>query len=506
MTRFRGFAVLAALLIAPPTASAQQSHEAALDEAGAASLDLFREFLSLPNDAHHAADILTLVEWLEPQFAARGFSTARLATDGSPILFAERKVEGAARTALVYLQADGQPVDPSKWEQESPWRAVLKEKDGARWRNIDWPEVGGTIDADWRVFARSASDSKGPMTQFLRALDLLKARGEAPAYNLKIIVDTEEELGSPNLAAAVRANRALLGADFLLIFDGPPHASNKPTVVFGARGISTITLTTYGPKTPQHSGHYGNFVPNPALSLAKLVASMKRDDGRVAIKGFYDGVSLSKEVKEILAAVPDDEEKILAEIGVAAADEVAPTLQQALQFPSLNIRGLSAGWVGDQARTIIPDRATAEIDIRTVKETDPERLIALVRRHVEREGFYIVEDEPSEAERLAHSKIAQFDSEISYGAFRSDFDSEAGRVVRAALKRLYGEEPILIRSHGGSIPIAPLVETLDIPAAIAPTVNIDNNQHSPNENIRLGDFFDGVERIAAVLTTPAGDD
>ncbi len=491
------------LIIAPGGAVAQRPAEIALTNDQAESLSLYRKFLSLPNDAHNTQDIIRLVEWLEPQFAARGFATTRLETAGAPALFAERASPGATRTALIYLQADGQPVDPARWNQPSPWRATMKESDGAGgWRGIDWPVEGEKINPDWRVFARSASDSKGPMTQFMRALDKLSREGREPAYNLKVIIDTEEELGSPHLAGVVAANRDLLSADFLLIFDGPPHASNKPTVTFGARGISTVTLTVYGPKTPQHSGHYGNFVPNPALALAKLLASMKSDDGRVRIKGFYDGVMLSKDVKAVLAAVPDDEETILKDMGLLEADKVAPNLQESIQYPSLNICGLASGWTGKDSRTIIPDSATAEIDIRTVKETDPARLIGLVRQHIADASYYVIDHAPSDEERLTHAKIATFTAETSYGAFRSDFDSEAGLVARDGLKSLYSEEPILIRSAGGSIPIAPLVETLGIPAAVVPTVNIDNNQHSPNENLRLGNFLDGVDMLAAVLTTP----
>ncbi len=493
---------IAAILFVPSGAGAEDANGRKIDERDLASISLFRDFLSLPNDAQNREDIVRLIEWLEPHLSARGFSTRRIETPGAPVVLAERAVPGASRTALIYLQADGQPVDPTKWNQPSPWQATLKRLDDeGAWNAIEWPLANESVSPDLRIFARSASDSKGPMTQFMRALDRLRDEGREPAYNLKVIIDTEEELGSPHLAQAVAENKELFAADFLLIFDGPPHASNRPTVTFGARGISTITLTTYGPKTPQHSGHYGNFVPNPALALAQLLSSMKDDDGRVEIKGFYSGINLSKDVKEVLAAVPDDEDKILSDMGLARRDKVAASLQEAIQFPSLNIRGMAAGWIGSGARTIIPDSATAEIDIRTVKESDPARLIELVRRHIAGQGYFVIDQAPTDEERLSHPRIATFVHETSYGAFRSDFDSEAGLVARGALKQLYGEEPILIRSFGGSIPIAPLIDTLGIPAAVVPTVNIDNNQHSPNENIRLGEFLEGIDRLTAVLTT-----
>jgi acetylornithine deacetylase/succinyl-diaminopimelate desuccinylase-like protein len=338
------------------------------------------------------------------------------------------------------------------------------------------------------------------MTQFMVAMDLLDKAGFEPAFNIKVIIDTEEEMGSPNLPEAVEANRDLLAADMLLIFDGPPHPSNKPTVGFGARGIVTITLVAYGPKVPQHSGHYGNFVPNPAFHMTRILSSMKSSDGRVLLPGFYDGVTISDEVRAVLEAVPDDEEKILADMGLIKHDSVAPTLQEAIQYPSLNIRGMSSGWVGRESRTIIPATATAEIDMRLVKESDYQHLLGLVRSHIEGLGYHVLDHEPTAAERLEHADIVSFTYDFSYAAYRSDMDAAAGRLARAGMRHLYGEEPILVRTSGGSVPISPFVETLGVPAAKVPTVNIDNNQHSPNENIRLGNFIEGIAILMSVMS------
>lgn len=465
------------------------------------AIALYREFLSLPNDANYPDDIQRLVEWMEGAFSARGFTTQRIATAGSPLLLAERHVSDDAKTVLVYLQSDGQPVDPSAWFQEDPYTPVLKERsENGDFERIPWEILETSYDPDWRVFARSASDSKGPMTQFLVAMELLDAAGFEPAFNIKVIVDTEEEMGSPNLPEAVAANRNILAADMLLIFDGPPHPSNKPTVGFGARGIVTITLVTYGPKYPQHSGHYGNFVPNPAFHMTHILSSMKSQDGRVLLPGFYAGVTISDEVRAVLEAVPDDEEKILGDMGLRKHDAVAPTLQEAIQYPSLNIRGMSSGWVGKESRTIIPATATAEIDMRLVKESDYRYLLGLVVSHIEGLGYHVIDHEPSDAERLEYSDIVSLTYDFSYSAYRSDMDAAAGRLARAGMRHLYGEEPILVRTSGGSVPISPFVETLGVPAAKVPTVNIDNNQHSPNENIRLGNFIEGIAILMSVMS------
>ncbi len=474
---------------------------AAIDSHRDAALDFYREFLSLPNVASNPEDIEALLDWLAPAFEARGFTVQRFPTAGSDSLYAERLIDGAETTLLVYLQADGQPVDPAAWDQEDPFVPVMKARNAAGdFVGIDWPAAGSRLDPEWRVFARSAADSKGPMAQFLVAIELLDALGWEQDYSLKVIVDTEEELGSPNLAPAIRANTALLSADGLLIFDGPPHASNRPTVSFGARGLLALTLTTYGPRVAQHSGHYGNFMPNPGFDLARLLASMKDADGRVTIDGFYDGISIDADTRSVLAAVPDDESAILESAWLGRRELVDESLQASLQYPSLNIRGLRSAWVGEQVRTIIPPTATAEIDIRLVKESDWAHLLAVVTAHIKGQGYQVFDREPTAEERLANPRVVTLTHRYDYGAFRSPYDSRVGRMARAGLVKLYdGEEPVLIRTMGGSIPIAPFVEALGIPAAIVPSVNIDNNQHSPNENLELGSFYDGLARLMAVL-------
>lgn len=404
-------------------------------------------------------------------------------------------------TLLVYLQLDGQPVDPSRWQQADAWTPVLKERRGEEWVEIPWERLeSGAIDPEWRIFARSASDAKGPVAMFLTALDAMAAGGFAQQFDIKVIMDFEEELGSPHLPAAVGVHRQALAADSLVIFDGPMHYTNRPSLTFGARGIATIELVVFGPREPQHSGHFGNYAPNPAQRLARLLASMKDDEGRVTIPGFYDGVDLDAETRAILAGVPDDEAEIRRRIGIARPDAVAPTYQEALQYPSLNVRGMASGWVGEQVRTIVPSDAVAEIDVRLTPESDPERLLGLIRDHVRQAGYHLVEGDPTDEERLSEPRLARFTSTVSYAAFRTPFDSPVGRWLTAALLRAFDEEPVRKRMSGGSIPISPFVTTLGIPAVTVPTVNSDNNQHSPNENLRLGNFRDGIKTYLAILT------
>lgn len=460
---------------------------------------MLKELLSIPNDAFYPNDIEKNVAWCESAFAKRGFTHTRIQTETAPLLLAERRHKNAKKTVLIYLQLDGQPVDSTRWFQESPYTPTLKKKNlKDEWEVVSWDKIINYED-DWRVFARSASDAKGPVAMFLTALDAAAEAKIRPNYNIKVIMDFEEELGSPRLPKAVRNNAELLQADMLIIYDGPRHITNRPTLTFGARGIATITLTTYGPAVPQHSGHFGNYAPNPALRLSKLLASMKDDEGRVSIPGFYDGISIDADTEKILKAVPDDEAQIKNRLQITKSDKVGSYYQEAIQYPSLNIRGMQSGWIDEKVRTIIPGWARAEIDVRLVLESTPERLLNLVKNHISDQGYYVIDYEPTKEERLKHDKIARFESEISYQSFRTDFDSEVGLWLRSALQNAFGEEPVMIRMSGGSIPISPFVNTLGIPAVTVPTVNRDNNQHSPNENIRLGNYREGIKTMIAIL-------
>ena len=463
----------------------------------------YREFLSLPNDANKPDELEPNMLWCEKAFKKRGFTTERLKTNRLPLILAERKHPGANKTVLFYLQIDGQPVDPSKWLQKGPFVPTLKKqtkKDD--WETIPWESLYDNYDDDWRIFARSASDAKGPINTFLIALDIIADKGILPNYNIKVIMDMEEEMGSPNLPPAVKRYKNKLKADRLVILDGPRHPSNKPTLTFGARGIVTIQLKVQGPKFPQHSGHYGNYVPNPAVRLSQLIASMKDDNGKVTIPGYYDGVTISEEARSIMSAVPDDEDKIRRSIGFSKPDQVANTYQESIQYPSLNVRGMKSGWVEKEVRTIIPSFALAEIDVRLVKETDPKRMVKLIKNHIKSEGYYIIDRDPTDSERAKHNKIITFNHRIGYLAFRTPVNSEIADWLRAALINGFGEEPIIKRTSGGSVPISPFVNTLNVPAVTVPTVNPDNNQHSPNENLRVGNLIESIRTHVALLVQP----
>src|SRR5215204_6307019 len=353
------------------------------------------ELLSIPNIAADKPNIRRNAEHLQRLLTKHKFAAEILETDGNPLVYAEMagRQNPELPTILYYCHYDGQPVDAKKWTQSDPFEPVIR---------------GEGREA--RIYARSASDDKAPIVALLAAFDAINRVGVEPARttNIKIILDGEEEASSPSLVPAIARYKDKLRADLMIILDGPAHSSGRPTLVYGARGIATLDLTVFGPKSGVHSGNYGNWMPNPAMRLAALLASMKDDAGRVLVAGYNDAVApLTAEERAMLDAVPEDTERMLRTFGVAAPEQAFPRLQDAMQQPTLNIRGLASSFVGAGARTIVPDRATAAIDIRLVKETSGEDLVTKLRDHVVRQGYHLVTGEPDEATRAKYGKLAR---------------------------------------------------------------------------------------------------
>ena len=480
---------------------AQREYEKDARLVGIKSLDRFKSFLALANDASNIDEIKNNINWAEDQLKIQNFNIKILKTSSLPLMIANLSVNEKLPTIAFYMHLDGQAVDISKWDQEDPYKAVLKKEVNTSFKILSWDALESDSVNDLRIFARSSSDDKGPFLMLLTALEYLKNKNKSPAFNIKLILDFEEEQSSPGLPEAVRKYKNDLLAELLLILDGPMHSSGLPTLVFGNRGIAKLTLTTYGPKTAQHSGHYGNYIPNPALELSKVLSSMKDDSGRVVVPNFYKGVNIDSSVKKILDAVPSEDTSIKSRTQISNTDRVGKTYQESIQYPSLNIRGMRSGWIGKEARTIIPATATAEIDIRLVIESDPVELISGVKKHIQNLGYTVLNDEPTKEERLNYTKIIRFNSKIAYPAFRTNTQGKEGKWLSKIIKDYYNVSPVIIRTSGGSVPISPFVSELGVPAIGVPTVNLDNNQHSPNENLKIGNYLNGIETFLAILTS-----
>lgn len=502
----RGAAALAVLLLLAAPSPAQIDLRGTVASWVAANQRaIVKELLDLvaiPNVAADRANIRRNAVHLQRMLVARGFASELFETAGNPLVYGDLRVPGATRTLLFYSHYDGQPVDARAWRQPNPFTPVLRsgrvDQGGKEIANVP---LRSRFEPDWRIYARSAADDKAPIVALCAALDALKAATLAPAWNVRVILDGEEEAGSPSLVPAIAKFKDKLRADLMVILDGPAHSSGRPTLAYGARGIVTMNLTVYGPRVGVHSGNYGNWIPNPAQRLATLLASMKGDDGRVLVRGFYDGIPpLTAEERALVAAVPDDRERMLETFGVRAPETAFQGLQDALQFPTLNVRGLSSAHVGAGARTIIPDRATAAIDVRLVKETKGADLVEKIRAHVRAQGYHLSDGEPDAQVRAAHDRIASLTvAESGTGAFRTPVGDPHARRVADSLRTTFAAPPVQLRTLGGTVPIAQFIDALGFPAILAPTVNFDNNQHEENENLRLGHFFQAIEIIAAIL-------
>lgn len=487
---------------------AAHADDAALIEAAQANIPEFLQLLSIPNVADNPGHIRDNAAFIETALNKRGFRTRLLQNPANrPMVFAQLDAPVAGRrTVLFYIHFDGQPVTPERWSQPSPFSPVVKQRDAnGAWRQVPSERLQATpFDPELRIFARSASDDKAPIMMLLTAIDLLKAEGAAPEINIKLILDSEEEMGSPSLAGVVAADPALFAADALVILDGPVHASGRPTLLFGNRGIVQAKLVVYGPKVALHSGHYGNYVPNPAMRLAGLLASMKDDDGRVRVPGYYDGIALTAPDRALLAASGDDDAALRKRLGIARAERVGETYQMAMQYPSLNVRGMASAAVGERAANVVPSEATAELDLRTTPETDGAALFALLKAHIERQGYHLTDGPPSDEERAAYDKLASFTMGASEKAVRMPVDSSVGLWAYEAAEAVAtaSDKPVRIRMVGGTVPTATLVDALHMPFVIVSTVNADNNQHTHDENLRMGHFVSGTRTIRSLLTTP----
>ena len=460
-----------------------------------------RDFLTLPNFGRKPADIDQNVAWCEQAFQDIDYETEVLISKGIKHVLAQKTFKKKAPTILFYLQIDGQPVDSSKWFQESPFLAVIKDCKQGDCTEVSWEQLGENWNPDWKIFARSASDSKGPAVAFIQTLRILHKEKIKPDFNIKVIMDFQEELGSPTLPALVETNRDKFSADAMLIMDGTRPPGNLPTLMFGARGIATMRLTVYGSKKNLHSGQYGNYAPNPVFMLSRLLGAMKDEQGIVQIPGYYDGIVMDEERKKTINIVPENKEELLKTLGIAKSEAVGGTYQEALQYPSLNVRGLKAAWVENEVRTIIPSEVLAEIDMRLVPETPAERQIKLVMDFVRSKGFHILEDEPTDEERAKYAKLIKITTKIGSKPFRTELNSPLGDWLGKAMEHVFGEgNYIRMQATGGSQPIAPFITTLGIPAISVRIPNPDNSIHAPNENLRLGNFHEGLKMCLGILT------
>ena len=474
-------------------------------EAERAAVRELSALVSLPNVATNPADIRRNADYLVEAFSRRGFRMRVIETPQSPVVIGERPgtaSPGAKPLTLsFYCHYDGQPVVDSEWRDGGPFTPVLRDGPLERGGKVVTLPAAGPIDRDWRLYARSSSDDKGPIAALLTALDLSIASGRPIVPRLRLIFEGDEEAGSPVLEDALLTHAAEVASDLVIMMDGPRHLSGRPTFYFGARGILSVELTVFGARRDLHSGNYGNWAPNPALELARLLASMKDDQGRVTIAGFYDDVvPLTPEEKQAIADIPAVEQEQMRELGFARPEVPGSRLEERHNLPTLNVSGLGAGTVEGQGRTVIPAAATSRLDLRLVNAIDPAKQFARLEAHVRAQGFHLVAGEkPTDAERLASPKLARLVKFEGYPAGRTPIHQPTALAIIETVASAAGQRAVRNPTLGGSAPFYIFSARLGLPTIGMPVVNYDNNQHGPNENIQLGALFDAVQAIRAIL-------
>jgi acetylornithine deacetylase/succinyl-diaminopimelate desuccinylase-like protein len=463
------------------------------------------EFLSIPNIASDTPNIQKNAAHLVEMLEARGIETHLLPISGrGPVVFGKLITPEAKRTVIFYAHYDGQPVDPAAWTDGKPFEPVLRDAAiEAGGKRIPFPENSAqhraVYDDNWRIYARSSSDDKSPIVALLAALDALREKKIPLSANLKVIFEGEEEAGSTNLQRTLELHKNLLGADLLVTADGPVHQSGQPLVFFGNRGDIGIGVTVYGAIRALHSGHYGNWAPNPAMELSQLLASMKDADGRVLIEGYYDDVAPLGEVeKKALAEMPEHDADLERELGIAKPEGGGKKLAELIMQPSLNVRGLRSAYVGGQAQNVVPDRAEASLEARLVKGEDPQKKFEQIAAFIEKQGFYVIDHQPTMEERRGHARIARVVYEGGYRASRTPMDLPVSRAIVEVVRAAAGNNTLVMPSSGGSVPMY-IFEDLGLQWVGVPIVNYDNHQHSSDENLRLGHFWRGIELYGAIL-------
>ena len=473
----------------------RQQHERAI-------VDEFVELLKIPNLAADKVNIQRNAELIAAMLEKRAVP-ARLVSvpGGNPVVFGEIKTPGATRTIVLYAHYDGQPLDPKEWAMP-PFEPTLLTRslnDGGT--VIPLPPAGTPFDPESRLYGRATADDKAPIIAIVTALDAIRAAGLKTKSNIKFAFEGEEEAGSINLEKTLAANKELFSADVWLMCDAPLHQTRRQSLIFGARGLTAIDITTYGPRSETHSGHYGNWAPNPALSLARLLTSMKDESGRVLVKDFYKGIEpLSALEKQALKDAPDVDAQIMQEMLLGSTENAPRKLVELVTLPSLNIRGMASSRIGNQASNVIPATATATLDIRLVKGLDRDTAVKRVIDHIRKQGYFVVDSEPDAAVRLGHAKVAKVVVRPGgYGAARTSMDlpisQELIRVVESA------RGPVIkLPTMGGGLPLESVERPLGTRTVIIPIGNHDNNQHGYDENLRIQNLWDGIELMAALLT------
>ncbi|MCF7809960.1 dipeptidase [bacterium] len=423
---------------------------------------------SISSDPEHKDDMMKCSEHAVDLLKAAGIENTKIhSTDGHPVVTGDWLHAAGQPTVLIYGHLDVQPIDPIELWDTDPFTAHIK---------------------DNRLVARGSADDKGQVYMHIKTIEaILKTSGSLPV-NVKFILENEEEVGSPSLPKFLKASKELLKADIIVVSDSGMLAEGKPAITYGLKGLSYLQIELTGPNRDLHSGTYGGAVANPAEILARLIAKVKDENGRIQIPGFYDKViDLSDRERELLGKVPHSDEDYMADLGVKAlwGEAGYSTNERKGARPTFEVNGIWGGFTGTGAKTVLPSKAYAKVSSRLVPDQDPSEIAQLI------ENFFN-ENAPDSVK----VKVTRF-----HGGrpVVTPIDNEYMKAAERALQESWDHEVYYIR-EGGSIPVVADFKTiLGLDSLLLGYALPDARTHSPNENLHLPSFYLGIESLVRCL-------
>jgi acetylornithine deacetylase/succinyl-diaminopimelate desuccinylase-like protein len=423
------------------------------------------DYVRHPSISAHGLGMGEVADFLVTYLKQLGLDARLMPTPGWPMVLAHGPSVSNAPTVLLYGHYDVQPPDPLEAWTSPPFEPTIR---------------------NGRLYARGVGDNKGQHFANLLALESLLACYKALPCNVIVLLEGEEEVGSPHIADFVRQHRELLKADLVITSDGPVDESGQSTIVFGVRGVIGFELRARGANRDLHSGNWGGVAPNPIWTLVHLLSTMKNDRGEITIDGFYDNVQPATAAERLaLDRLPLDLDAIKTDLDLTQLDQPLdrPFFDRLSLWPTLTINGLHGGYAGPGNKTVLPHEAFAKCDIRLVESQSAEEIFTKVGAHVRK-----------------HAPGVEFIWQGAMDPSKTPLDSPFAVPLRSGIVAAQGVEPLLVPALGGSLPDYVFTKILGVPAFTVPYANADESNHAPNENLELDRFIMGIKTGAAMLT------
>ena len=427
-------------------------------------IDLLVDYVRRPSISAHGEGIAEVADHISGLMTTLGIPAQVVPTEGWPMVFGERKGPPGAPTVLLYGHYDVQPPDPLEEWVTPPFEPTIR---------------------NGRLYGRGVGDNKGQhLAQILGVASLLAVNGDVPC-NVKVLLEGEEEVGSPRIADFVRQQRDMIAADLVITSDGPVDESGRSRILFGVRGVLNFELRAQGAKSDLHSGNWGGVAPNPIWTLIHLLATMKNAKGEVTIDGFYDDVvPLTPLEHDVLSRSSMDEDTVRQTLGVKQFDQPLDRSygERLTAWPTFTVNGFHGGYGGPGSKTVLPHKALVKCDIRLVEAQSADDIFAKIEAHVKE-----------------HAPDVEVIRQGSMEPSKTPMESPYTEYVRRGVEIGQGEEPLLVPSLGGSLPDYVFTKILGVPAFGVPYANADEANHAPNENLEIERFIKGIKTGAAMV-------